>query len=177
MEGGQEDGCTNPLHVHVMRFLQECVSMFFCYYSGVLYNIRYTIPVCSFNELLQAVVKVLAQVLDVNCFDVISKLLPEPTKVFCVIFYDLLTIFCENFMHRGFCPVREQWVKMLAHNYNLSDHWSKDLLFDLFVSHVFCFFLRPFFCEEFGHYSSHIFMWAFANCRTNFALPTTGQSM
>ena len=35
---------------------------------------------CSFNELLQAVVKVLAQVLDVNCFDVISKLLPEPTK-------------------------------------------------------------------------------------------------
>jgi len=49
--------------------------------SGVLYNIRYAIPVCSFNELLQAVVKVLAQVLDVNCFDVISKLLPEPTKV------------------------------------------------------------------------------------------------
>jgi len=46
----------------------------------VLYNIRYTIPVCSFSELLQAVVKVLAQVLDVNCFDVISKLLPEPTK-------------------------------------------------------------------------------------------------
>lgn len=49
--------------------------------AGVLYNIRYAIPVCSFNELLQAVVKVLAQVLDVNCFDVISKLLPEPTKV------------------------------------------------------------------------------------------------
>ncbi|KAL9976106.1 hypothetical protein ACROYT_G013356 [Oculina patagonica] len=45
--------------------------------AGVLYNIRYTIPVCSFNELLQAVVKVLAQVLDVNCFDVISKLLPN----------------------------------------------------------------------------------------------------
>lgn len=49
--------------------------------AGVLYNIRYAIPVCSFNELLQAVVKVLAQVLDVNCFDIISKLLPEPTKV------------------------------------------------------------------------------------------------
>lgn len=49
--------------------------------AGVLYNIRYAIPVCSFNELLQAVVKVLAQVLDVNCFDVISKMLPEPTKV------------------------------------------------------------------------------------------------
>lgn len=49
--------------------------------SGVLYNIRYTIPVCSFNELLQAVVGVLAQVLDANCFDVIGKLLPEPTKV------------------------------------------------------------------------------------------------
>lgn len=49
--------------------------------AGVLYNIRYAIPVCSFNELLQAVVKVLAQILDVNCFDVISKLLPEPTKV------------------------------------------------------------------------------------------------
>ena len=75
----QQDGCKNPLHV--MRFHQECVSMFCCYYSGVLYNVRYTIPVCSFNELLQAVVKVLAQVLDVNCFDVISKLLPEPTKV------------------------------------------------------------------------------------------------
>ncbi|KAM7444782.1 hypothetical protein ABFA07_006579 [Porites harrisoni] len=49
--------------------------------AGVLYNIRYTIPVCSFNELLQAVVGVLAQVLDVNCFDVIGKLLPEPTKI------------------------------------------------------------------------------------------------
>lgn len=49
--------------------------------AGVMYNIRYSIPVCSFNELLQAVVKVLAQVLDVNCFDVISKLLPEPTKI------------------------------------------------------------------------------------------------
>lgn len=49
--------------------------------AGVLYNIRYAIPACSFNELLQAVVKVLAQVLDVNCFDVISKLLPEPTKI------------------------------------------------------------------------------------------------
>ena len=48
-----------------------------------MYNIRYAIPVCSFNELVQAVVKVLAQVLDVNCFDVISKLLPEPTKVQC----------------------------------------------------------------------------------------------
>lgn len=36
---------------------------------------------CSFNELLQAVVGVLAQVLDVSCFDVIGKLLPEPTKV------------------------------------------------------------------------------------------------
>lgn len=48
--------------------------------AGVLYNIRYAIPVCSFNELVQAVVKVLAQVLGVNCFDVISKLLPEPTK-------------------------------------------------------------------------------------------------
>lgn len=124
-----------------------CINVF-CYYSGVLYNIRYTIPVCSFNELLQAVVKVLAQVLDVNCFDVISKLLPEPTKVFCGIFYDVLTIFRENFMHRGFCPVREQWVKMLAHNYNLSDHWSKELLFDLFVSHVFWFFLRPFFVKN-----------------------------
>ena len=60
-----------------------CINGFFSYYSGVLYNIRYTIPVCSFNELLQAVVKVLAQVLDVNCFDVIGKLLPEPTKVKC----------------------------------------------------------------------------------------------
>ena len=81
----EQDGCKNSLHVHVhvMRSHQECVSMFFSYYSGVLYNIRYTIPVCSFNELLQAVVKVLAQVLDVNCFDVISKLLPEPTKVKC----------------------------------------------------------------------------------------------
>ena len=55
-------------------------ELLFCL-SGVLYNIRYAIPVCSFNELLQAVVKVLAEVLDVNCFDVISKLLPEPTKV------------------------------------------------------------------------------------------------
>lgn len=55
-------------------------ELLFCS-SGVLYNIRYAIPVCSFNELLQAVVKVLAQVLDVNCFDVISKMLPEPTKV------------------------------------------------------------------------------------------------
>ncbi|CAH3041885.1 unnamed protein product [Pocillopora meandrina] len=49
--------------------------------AGVLYNIRYSIPPVSFHELLQAVVKVLAQVLDVNCFDVINKLLPEPTKI------------------------------------------------------------------------------------------------
>lgn len=49
--------------------------------AGVLYNIRYSIPPDSFNELLQALVKVLAQVLDVNCFDVINKLLPEPTKI------------------------------------------------------------------------------------------------
>ena len=61
-------------------------ELLFCL-SGVLYNIRYAIPVCSFNELLQAVVKVLAQVLDVNCFDVISKLLPEPTKVCSGFFY------------------------------------------------------------------------------------------
>ena len=78
-----KNGCKNLFHVHVMGSHQECVSMFFSFYSGVLYNIRYTIPVCSFNELLQAVVKVLAQVLDVNCFDVIGKLLPEPTKVKC----------------------------------------------------------------------------------------------
>lgn len=50
-------------------------------HAGVLYNIRYSIPPVSFHELLQAVVKVLAQVLDVNCFDVINKLLPEPAKV------------------------------------------------------------------------------------------------
>lgn len=49
--------------------------------AGVLYNIRYSIPPVSFHELLQAVVKVLAQVLDVNCFDVINKLLPGPTKI------------------------------------------------------------------------------------------------
>ena len=94
--------------VHVMRSHQECVSMLFCYHLGVLYNIRYTIPVCSFNELLQAVVKVLAQVLDVNCFDVISKLLPEPTKVQLVaIYYEVVTIFLETFTHRGFHPISE----------------------------------------------------------------------
>lgn len=49
--------------------------------AGVLYNIRYSIPPVSFHELIQAVVKVLAQVLDVNCFDVINKLLPGPTKI------------------------------------------------------------------------------------------------
>lgn len=75
-------------------------------------------------------------------------------------FQNLPRYFVESFMmysqffvrtsciEPGFCPVREQWVKMLAHNYNLSDHWSKDLLFDLFVSHVFCFFLRPFFVKN-----------------------------
>ena len=100
----KEDGCKNPLHVHVMRSHQECVSMFFYYYySGVLYNMRYTIPACSFNELLQAVVKVLVQVLDVNCFDVISKLLSELTKVKSDLF--VLAIFLEKFMHREFCPI------------------------------------------------------------------------
>ena len=71
-------------------------ELLFCL-SGVLYNIRYAIPVCSFNELLQAVVKVLAQVLDVNCFDVISKLLPEPTKVcsgFFFLYQMMMNIYC-----------------------------------------------------------------------------------
>lgn len=123
---------------------------FFCYFSGVMYNIRYSIPVCSFNELLQAVVKVLAQVLDVNCFDVISKLLPEPTKVKCNLLWCTHNFSWEIHAERIFSD-----KKVMSENtntYNLSDRWSKDLLFDCFVSLVFC-FVCPF-CEKFGHYSS-----------------------
>ncbi|EDO30447.1 predicted protein [Nematostella vectensis] len=49
--------------------------------AGILYNVRHSIPVCGFSELVQAVVKVLSQVLDVNCFDILAKMLPEVKKV------------------------------------------------------------------------------------------------
>ncbi|XP_032225464.2 HEAT repeat-containing protein 3 isoform X2 [Nematostella vectensis] len=48
--------------------------------AGILYNVRHSIPVCGFSELVQAVVKVLSQVLDVNCFDILAKMLPEVKK-------------------------------------------------------------------------------------------------
>ncbi|KAK3707980.1 hypothetical protein QZH41_010746, partial [Actinostola sp. cb2023] len=48
--------------------------------AGILYNVRYSIPICSFNELVQAVVKVLSQVLEIDCLEMLGKMLPELEK-------------------------------------------------------------------------------------------------
>ncbi|KXJ13577.1 HEAT repeat-containing protein 3 [Exaiptasia diaphana] len=49
--------------------------------AGILYNVRYSIPMCSFNELVQAVVKVLSQVLEIDCLEMLGKMMPELDKV------------------------------------------------------------------------------------------------
>ncbi|XP_031565135.1 HEAT repeat-containing protein 3-like [Actinia tenebrosa] len=48
--------------------------------AGILYNVRYAIPMCSFSELVQAVVKVLSQVLEIDCLEMLGKMLPELEK-------------------------------------------------------------------------------------------------
>ena len=149
--------------------LYQC---FFSYYSGVLYNIRYTIPACSFNELLQAVVKVLAQVLDVNCFDVIGKLLPEPTKVKSNLLWCTHNFSWEIHAKRILSSKRS--MSQNTSTCYLSDHWSKDLLFEHFISLVFCFCFS--FLSNICQYSSCTFMWAFVN-RANFTLLKTGQTI
>lgn len=52
--------------------------------AGILYNVRYAIPMCSFSELVQAVVKVLSQVLEIDCLEMLGKMLPELEKVWFV---------------------------------------------------------------------------------------------